>query len=402
MTPLTATDLISRAEALDAVDPLAHARDRFDLPLGVVYLDGNSLGAKPVTVGPAVADVLDRQWGTDLIASWTRNDWWQAPERFGERIAPMVGAAPGQVVVADSTTVNVFKQAVGGLRLRPGRSRIVADASTFPTNAYVVESAAELMGHTVHWVDPEGLGEVLDDDVALVMMNHVDYRMGTLRDMPALTTQAHACGALVQWDVCHSVGIMPIAFDALGVDLAVGCTYKYLNGGPGAPAFSYVNTQHIPAFAQPLSGWNGHADPFAMETSYRPDEGISRMRVGTPDIVSLLTAEAALEAFNGVDLGLARAKTQSLTELFIAAVDALVPSGVVEIVTPRDPVRRAGQVSVAHPEAGNLVEALARRGVITDFRRPDIVRFGFAPLYVRHGDAVTAALALADALEAVT
>jgi kynureninase len=369
------------------------------LPPGQIYLDGNSLGAQPASVAPAVNDLLQRQWATDLIASWDRNAWWQAPERIGELLAPFVGSDGAHVVVGDSTTVNLYKLAIGGIRLRPGRRRLLIDSTTFPTNGYVIEAAARLMGIEVERVHPDALVEALGDDVALVMLNHVDYRVGTLRDMAALTQQVHASGALVLWDVCHSAGIMPISFDALGVDLGVGCTYKYLNGGPGAPAFAYVNPQHLDAFESPLAGWNGHDDPFGMESEFRAAPGIGRLRVGTPDIVSMLTMEAAIAAYDGVDLGDARCKTLSTTALFIEAFDALLPAGVAEIVTPRDPALRAGQVSVRHGSAGPLVEALAERGVITDFRRPDIVRFGFSPLYVRHVDAVAAAEALAAAVE---
>jgi kynureninase len=392
-------DLLARAEALDAEDVLSHARDRFVLPDGTIYLDGNSLGAQPATVAPAIADLLNRQWATDLIASWDRNDWWDAPERIGRALAPFVGSLPAHVVVGDSTTVNLFKLAVGGLRLRADRRRVLVDATTFPTNGYVIDSAARLMGVAVERVHPDDLSGALDDDVALVMLNHVDYRLGTLRDMAALTAQVHEVGALTLWDVCHSVGIMPLAFDALGVDLGVGCTYKYLNGGPGAPAFSYVNPRHLDAFDSPLAGWNGHADPFAMEPTFHRAEGIGRLRVGTPDIMSMLTMEAALKAYDDIDLGDARRKTLSTTSVFMEAADALLPEGVVEIVTPRDPALRAGQVSMRHPEAARLVEVLGERGVIADFRRPDIVRFGFSPLYVRHVDAVHAAVAVTEGLE---
>lgn len=395
MTGRTHSELLTHARDLDAQDPLAHARARFVLPSGVVYLDGNSLGAQPVAVVPAIADVLHRQWATDLIASWDRNQWWDAPERIGRTLAPLVGAASESVIVGDSTTVNLFKLGVGGMRLRPRRRRILIDDTTFPTNGYALESAAELLGLQAERVHPDALTGALSDDVALVMLNHVDYRLGTLRDMASLTESIRAVGALSLWDVCHSAGIMPIDFDALGVDLAVGCTYKYLNGGPGAPAFAYVNARHLPEFVSPLAGWNGHADPFGMEPQFRSAAGIGRLRIGTPDIVSMLAMEAALTAYDGIDLRAARRKTTSLTTLFIDALDAVLPEGAARVITPRSPQLRAGQVSVQHPQAAHLVEALSGRGVITDYRTPDIVRFGFAPLYVRHVDAVTAAQELA-------
>jgi len=393
----TIEDLREAASRLDAHDPLAEARSRFVLPEGEIYLDGNSLGACPVSVGARVEDVLTRQWAQRLIRSWDEG-WWEAPQRIGDRIAGLVGAAPGQVVVGDSTSVNIFKLTIAGARMRPGRTRLVVDATTFPTNGYVIESGARLLGLDVTRADPQHLADALGEDVALVMMNHVDYRTGELWDMSGMTQQIHACGAVALWDVCHSVGIYPLQFDELGLELAVGCTYKYLNGGPGAPAFMYVRADLQPAFDQPLTGWHGHAEPFGMQPDYQPAEGIVRGRVGTPPLISMFALDAALDAYNGISMIDARAKTESLTTLYIDSLDALVPAGVIRIVTPRDPGRRAGQVSVAHPRARDLVKELASIGVITDFREPDIVRHGFAPLYVSHSDVVEAVQALAALL----
>jgi kynureninase len=393
--------LRSRADALDAADPLAFARERFDLPPRTVYLDGNSLGALPRGVPEAVDGVVRDQWGRDLIASWTRNGWWELPERVGDRIGRLIGAAPGQVVVGDSTSVNLFKAMVAGARLRPGRDVIVGDATTFPTNGYLLQQAARMLGMQARLVAPEAVTTVLDERVAVVMLNHLDYRIGTLRDLAGTTSAIHASGAVAVWDVCHTAGIHPIDADALALDLVVGCGYKYLNGGPGAPAFVYAARRHHAALDQPLTGWNGHADPFGMEPEYRPAEGIARLRVGTPDIVSMAALDAALSAYDGIDPVDARRKALSVTGLFMEAVDLLVPSSSgARIVTPRDPDRRGGQVSIAHPRAERIVEVLAARGVITDHRRPGIVRFGFSPLYIGHGDAVAAAHALAEVIDA--
>jgi kynureninase len=394
-TPDSVLTLSARATALDEADPLADRRGLFDLPDGVVYLDGNSLGARPRSVMRRVEDVLRREWGTDLIASWDAT-WWTLPQRVGEHIAPLLGAAKGQVVVGDSTSVNAFKLLVAAARMRPGRRRIVVDDRTFPTNGYLAESVGDLLDLDVVRADPSMLESVLDEQVAVVMLNHVDFKNGDLWDLPALTQQVHACGALVMWDVCHSVGVVPLAFDADGVDLAVGCTYKFLNGGPGAPAFVYVRREHQADFDQPLHGWHGHAHPFGMQPGYVPADGIVKARVGTPDVLSMAAMDAALGAYDGVSAVQARAKTASLTAFFIEAVDALIPTGVVEVVTPRDPNRRAGQVSLSHPDGRGLTVRLAERGVITDFREPTIVRFGFSPLYVRHVDALVAATALRD------
>ncbi|WP_308249704.1 kynureninase [Sphaerisporangium fuscum] len=391
--------LIERAAKLDDEDPLRHLREEFDLDPGVVYLDGNSLGAPPKRVAGRVEQVVREQWGRRLIRSWPES-WWTAPERVGEKIAPLVGAAPGQVVVADSTSVNVFKALVGAVRLAqagsPERREIIVDAATFPTDGYVAESVAEMTGTLLRPVQVDEFDDVLGDRTAAVLVNHVDYRTGRLHDMPSVTAKVHAAGARVVWDLCHSAGVLPIELDALGVDLAVGCTYKFLNGGPGAPAFIYVPRELQPSFRQPLSGWGGHRDPFAMASAYDPDPGIARARVGTPDILSLLALDAALEVWEGVDLAEVRAKGLALTGFFIECVDELLGDAV-EVVTPRD-AWRGHQVSLRHQDARTLVADLTAREVIGDYRAPDVLRFGFAPLYNRYADAVQAARSLAELL----
>ncbi|MBT2478688.1 kynureninase [Streptomyces sp. ISL-94] len=391
-------DLASRAEALDAADDLAKLRARFTLPDGVVYLDGNSLGALPATVPDTTADVVRRQWGDLLIRSWDESNWWTAPERIGDKLAPLIGAAPGQVVVGDSTSVNLFKALVGAARLAeaaaPGRTKLLVDAATFPTDGYIAASAARMTGLTVTPVDPAHAADAMGPDTAVVLLNHVDYRSGRLHDLPALTAAAHAAGAIVVWDLCHSAGALPVGLDAHAVDLAVGCTYKYLNGGPGAPAYLYIADRHQAAFDSPLPGWNGHADPFAMTPDYVPTPGVARGRVGTPDILSMLALEAALDAWDGVSVEAVRAKSLALTDFFLECVAAYVPPGTVESVTPTLHAHRGSQISLRTDNAREVMAELISRGVIGDFRAPDVLRFGFTPLYVGFADAERAARTL--------
>ncbi|HET7397531.1 MAG TPA: kynureninase [Intrasporangium sp.] len=399
MTTTSAEDLLGLAAELDAHAPLAGTRDRFVLPEGIVYLDGNSLGALPKAVPPAVADVVEHQWGQRLIRSWNEVDWWGAQTRVGDAVGRLVGAAPGQVVVTDSTSVNLFKAIVGAARLRPGRSVLLTDPDSFPTDLFMAQAAARMAGLEVRLATPaESAGAIraLGPSLAVAAYSQVDYRTGEKWDLAALTEAAHGVGALACWDLCHSAGAMVVDLDASGADLAVGCGYKYLNGGPGAPAYLYVAARHLGDFDQPLTGWQGHARPFAMETTYEPAPGITRARVGTPPLLSLLGLEAALTAYDGVTAEQLRAQSLSLTGTFLEALGAL---GVdLPPATPRQEERRGSQVSLRHPEAFAVVQALIARGVIGDFREPDIVRLGFAPLYVTHVDAVTAATALRDVL----
>jgi kynureninase len=388
----------SDAVALDAADPLAPLRDRFVLPDGVVYLDGNSLGALGKGVADRVAHVLAHEWGHDLIASWEANGWMVAPLRVGDRIGSLVGAAPGQVAVADSTSVDLYKLLVAALRLRPGRAVVVHEPDGFPTDRYLVSSVAEAYGAAVRWASVDEVPGALADDVAVVVLSHVDYRTGRLHDLPGITAAVHAAGALVLWDLAHSAGAVPVGLDENGVDLAVGCTYKFLNGGPGSPAYLYVAERHHGALRQPLTGWLGHARPFAMESAYEPAPGIARTVVGTPPMLSLAALDAALDVWEGVSLHAVRAKSVALAELLIALVDERCPS--VRVVTPRDPSQRGSQVSLAHPRAQEVVAALAARGVVGDFRTPDIVRLGLTPLYLRFVDVWDAVDALASVLAA--
>jgi kynureninase len=377
-----------RVTDLDAVDPLAHVRKLFDLDDNVVYLDGNSLGAPPRAVGDRMQDVVRQQWGRRLIRSWSEA-WWEAPQRVGDRVGKLVGAAPGQVVVGDSTSVNLFKALMGAVK-GTQRSEIVVDAGTFPTDGYIARSVAELARLELRPADPEDLE--LSERTAVVLLNHVDYRTGRLLDMAAVTEQVHAVGAKVVWDLCHSAGVLPIELDALGVDLAVGCTYKFLNGGPGSPAFLYVPSAAQPTFEQPLTGWTGHRAPFAMEPEYTPDAGIARVRTGTPDILSMLALDAALDVWDEVSLADVRAKGLKLTAYFRSLVEDL-PG--IEVITPE---ARGHQISLRHKDAKAVMDELIARDVIGDHRPPDVLRFGFAPLYVRYADAKRAADVLAEVL----
>ncbi|MFJ7117276.1 kynureninase [Streptomyces albogriseolus] len=397
-------ELTEKAEKLDAGDELAAKRAEFvlDGPDGAVYLDGNSLGALPLAVPGRVADVVGRQWGEMRIRSWTESGWWTAPERIGDRIAPLVGAAAGQIVVGDSTSVNVFKALVGAVRLAqetgPGRDEILVDATTFPTDGYIAGSAARMTGCTLRPVEPSQVPGALGERTAAVLLNHVDYRTGRLHDLPSLTAAVHAAGAYAVWDLCHSAGALPVGLDAHGVDLAVGCTYKYLNGGPGSPAYLYVRADLQDRFDSPLPGWNSHAEPFGMRSDYAPAEGAVRGRVGTPDILSMLALEAALEVWDGVTVEAVRAKSLALTDFFLECVGEYVPEGRVECLTPLPHAERGSQVALRCADAGPVMRRLIDRGVVGDFRHPDVLRFGFTPLYVGFADVERAARVLAEEL----
>ncbi|MER8016180.1 kynureninase [Streptomyces griseoluteus] len=392
------TELALRAKELDAADALAGLRDRFVLDDGV-YLDGNSLGALPAHVPDRMRDVLARQWGELRIRSWDESGWWTAPERIGDRIAPLIGAGPGQVVVGDSTSVNVYKALVAAVRMAgEGRDEILVDATTFPTDGYIANSAARMTGCTLRALTPAEIPAALGPRTAAVLLNHVDYRSGRLYDLPALTAAVHDAGAPVVWDLCHSAGALPVGLDAHGVDLAVGCTYKYLNGGPGSPAYLYVRADLQDRFDSPLPGWNSHAEPFGMNPEYTPVPGARRGRVGTPDILSMLALEAALEVWDGVSVDAVRAKSLALTDFFLDCVSAYTEPGRVECVTPLRHEERGSQVALRCADAGDVMKRLIDRGVVGDFRHPDVLRFGFTPLYVGFADAERAARVLAEVL----
>lgn len=395
----------AKAARLDASDELAKVRDRFVLDDAehTVYLDGNSLGALPAGVADRMDDVVRREWGQLRIRSWTESGWWTAPERIGDRIGALVGAAPGQVVVGDSTSVNVFKAVVGAVRMAqqedPARTEVLVDAATFPTDGYIAESAARMTGCAIRAVDAADFAAAAGPRTAVALVNHVDYRTGRLHDLPGVTAAVHAAGGLVVWDLCHTAGALPVGLDEHGVDLAVGCTYKYLNGGPGAPAYLYIRRDLQPRFDSPLPGWNSHRDPFAMEAAYRPADGSVRGRVGTPEILSLLALDTALDVWDGVSLDAVRAKSLALTDFFLECVAAYVPDGAVRSVTPAAHAERGSQVALRCADAGAVMRELIAEGVVGDFREPDILRFGFTPLYTRFADAERAARVLAQVLE---
>ncbi|MFD7179222.1 kynureninase [Streptomyces sp. NPDC059904] len=400
VTTSDATALAGKARELDTADELGKLRERFVLD-DAVYLDGNSLGALPAHVPGRVEDVVRRQWGELRIRSWTESGWWTAPERIGDRIAPLVGAAEGQIVVGDSTSVNVFKALVGAVRLAgEGRDEIIVDATTFPTDGYIAESAARMTGCTLRPLTPAEVPGALGDRTAAVLLNHVDYRTGRLHDLPALTAAVRRAGAVSVWDLCHSAGALPVGLDGHGVDLAVGCTYKYLNGGPGSPAYLYVRSDLQSRFDSPLPGWNSHAEPFGMRPSYEAGDGAVRGRVGTPDILSMLALEAALDVWDGVPVDAVRAKSLALTDFFLECVEAYVPAGRVESVTPVAHAERGSQVALRSADAGAVMERLIAAGVVGDYRAPDLLRFGFTPLYLGFAEVERAARVLADQLAA--
>jgi kynureninase len=390
-------DLTRRgARQRDADDPLAFARTRFSLPDGMIYLDGNSLGALPRGVHARVQQVVEDEWGEQLIGSWNTAGWMDLPAVTGAKIARLIGARPDEVVAADSTSVNLFKLLVAAARLRPDRGVIVTESATFPTDGYIAASVARTLGLELRWCDPTDPLASVDQDTAVLALTHVDFRTGRMYDMDAVTRGAHDEGALMLWDLCHSAGAVPVDLTAAGADLGVGCTYKYLNAGPGAPAFCYVATAHQQAVDQPLTGWMGHAAPFEMERDYTPGPGVDRMRAGTPPILGLAALDAALDAFEGVDTDELRHKSVALTSSFIDLVHEYTD---LEVATPLPPEERGSQVSLRHPQAYGVVQALIARGVVGDFRTPDIARFGFAPLYIRHVDVFDAVAALCTVLD---
>jgi kynureninase len=386
-----------RCEELDREDPLGHVRNRFFLPDGVVYLDGNSLGPLPKAVAPTVAGVVSDEWGAGLSASW--DGWFHLPERIGDRIAPLIGAGAGEVVVTDTTTIALIKVLGAALAARPGRRVIVTTETNFPTDLYAIAGIARLVGDVeVRVVDASAVADSLDDTVAATCLTHVNFRTGEMFDLSAVTSAAHRAGALAIWDLCHSVGAVVVDCETDGVDLAVGCCYKYLNGGPGAPAFIYVRRQLQAVLENPLPGWLGHEAPFDFTTGYRPAVGIQRFVTSTPPILAMSALDAALDAWDGVTIDLVRAKSVAMCELFISAVTERLGSQL-EVASPRDPARRGSQVSLRHEHGYAIVQALIARGVIGDFRAPDLCRFGFTPLYLRYVDVFDAVEQLVAVME---
>ena len=388
---------LDEARELDAADPLGGYRDRFDLPEGVIYLDGNSLGALPRATPARLERVVRGEWGGDLIRSWNSNEWISMPQRVGAKIAPLIGAEAGEVIACDSTSVNLFKLIAAALAMRPGRKAVLSEPGNFPTDLYMIEGLEREGLAERRLVGRGRLAEALDQDVALLLLTHVHYKTGAIHDMAALTRAAHEAGALVLWDLSHSGGALPVSLNACEADFAVGCGYKYLNGGPGAPAFAFVAKRHHDAVRQPLTGWMGHAAPFAFSDDYEAAQGVDRLLCGTPPILGLAALEVGVDLVAEIGVDRLYAKSQALSEFFLRC---LAEHGIdLDLVSPPRSQDRGSQLSFRHREAYAICQALIARGVIGDFRDPDILRFGFAPAYVSFGDAARAVSALAQVLE---
>jgi len=388
------------AQSLDMVDPLRAKRAHFALPEGVIYMNGNSLGAAPRATATRMDRMIRAEWGQDLIGSWNAHDWIRAPQRVGARIARLIGAASDEVIVADTTSVNLFKLLVSACTLRSGRSTILSEPGNFPTDLYIAQGvAATLPGRVVKTVAADQLCDAIDNDTAVLLLTHVHYRSGAMHDMAAITAAAHARGALVLWDLSHSVGALPVDLNGCAADLAVGCGYKYLNGGPGAPAFLFAAKRLQDALISPLTGWMGHGAPFAFDDDYVPASGMSRFLCGTPPILAIAALEEGVAVFDDVVPGDLLAKSRSLSDHFIRMVEARCAGHGLTLISPGDAARRGSHASFSHPEAYALCQALIARGVVGDFRAPDAIRFGFTPLYLGFEDIWRAVETLAQILE---
>ncbi|MCP8940026.1 kynureninase [Alsobacter sp. SYSU M60028] len=383
---------------LDREDPLAFARERFVIPAGVNYLDGNSLGALPRGVSERVRHVVDEEWGVGLIRSWNQAGWYAAPGRIGARIAPLLGAAPHQVTVTETISINLFKLLVAAARLRPNRRKIVAELGNFPSDNHIVDSVCRMLGLTPVYVTAGEIADAVDDDTAVAELSHVNYRTAEIQDMAAVTAAIHAKGALVVWDLAHSTGAVEFSLDDARADFAVGCGYKFLNGGPGAPSHVYVAERHLAAVDQPLTGWFGHAAPFAFAHEFARAEGIRSMLCSTPQMLSTAALEAALDAFDGVSMREVQAKGRALGDLMIRLYDERLADLGCGLSASRDGSRRGNHVSITHPNGFQIMQALIARGIIGDFRAPDVMRFGFGALYVRFVDIFDAVQGVEDLL----
>jgi kynureninase len=386
------------AEQRDAADPLAFARARFSLPDDLIYLDGNSLGALPIEAPAALRRTAEREWGEDLIASWNKHGWIEWPTRIAAKLSPIVGAKPNELLIADSTSVSLFKLLAAAVRARPGRRTVLSQQANFPTDLYVAQGLCDMLVLELKTVPAAEIVAAIGADTAVVALTHVDYRSAAIHDMRAINQAAHDAGALTLWDLSHSAGAIELDLDGSGCDLAVGCGYKYLNGGPGAPAFIYVAERLQDELRSPLQGWMGHAEPFAFVDEYRPADGMIRFLTGTPSILALAALDAGLSTFDGIAMADVQAKARALSQAFVDAVEARCGDEV-RLASPRDPARRGSHVVFAHPQGYAVMQALIARGVIGDFRVPDLMRFGFTPLYTRFVDAVRAAETLAEILQ---
>ncbi len=379
------TPTLADCRAWDAEDSLAFTRARFRLPEGMIYLDGNSLGALPMATAGRLADLVEREWGQGLIGSWNDAAWMAMPARVGARIAGLIGAEADEVIAADSTSVNLYKLAAAALSLRPERRVVVSEPGNFPTDLYVLQGLCAALGLELCVKAPEALENALTDEVALLVLTHVHYKSGRVHDMAGLTATAQASGALALWDLSHSAGALPVDLNGCNADFAVGCGYKYLNGGPGAPGYMMAARRHHAAMRQPLTGWIGHAAPFAFGDDYAPADGVTRLLTGTPAVIGLAALEEGLKSFEGVSMAAVREKSIRLGELFIALAREAMGEAF-DLACPADAQARGSQVSLRHPHGYALVQALIEAGVVGDFRAPDIARFGFTPLYLSFAD----------------
>ncbi|RGP41622.1 Kynureninase [Altererythrobacter insulae] len=388
--------MLERARELDGADPLSEFRDKFALPEGIVYLDGNSLGALPKAAAERIQQVVASEWGEGLIRSWNDADWINLPQRIGAKIAPLIGAKAHEVIVADSVSVNLFKLLSAALKMRPGRKVILSEPGNFPTDLYMIQGLEEQGLAQRRLASRESIAQALDDSVAMLLLTHVHYKSGAMHDMAALTKAAHDAGALVLWDLSHTGGAMPVDLEGIGADFAVGCGYKYLCGGPGAPAYAFVAERHHDALHQPLSGWMGHAQPFAFEDDYLPAPGVDRLLCGTPQILSMSAMEIGVDLIAEIGVDRLYAKSQALSEFFIECLHDHDTS--LELVSPPNSENRGSQLSFRHENAYAICQALIARGVIGDFRDPDILRLGFAPAYLRFEDMASSARHLAEVI----
>ncbi|MEP2236543.1 MAG: kynureninase [Alteripontixanthobacter sp.] len=393
--------MTDEAKQLDAADPLAEYRGRFHMPEGVIYLDGNSLGPLPQATPGRIEEVIRQEWGDGLIRSWNDADWVSAPQRIGAKIAPLIGAQPHEVIACDSTSVNIFKLIAAALQMRPDRKVVLSEPGNFPTDIYMIEGLEAQGLAQRRLAEADQIEAALDGDVALLMLTHVHYKTGRLHDMKRLTAKAHEAGALVMWDLAHTAGALPVSLnecvpDGDGADFAVGCGYKYFNGGPGAPAFAYVAERHHDDLHQPLTGWFGHAQPFAFSDDYTPGEGVDRLQAGTPPILGLAALEVGVELIAEIGVERLWKKSRALSEFFLCCLEEL---GIdLPLVSPPNSAERGSQLSFRHEHAYAISQALIARGIIGDFRDPDILRLGFAPAYLRFADVADAARQLGEVL----
>lgn len=395
-------------ENLDTIDPLNPLRSEFHLPPDTIYLDGNSLGIMPLAAPIRAKQVMLQEWGDDLIASWNKADWINLPMRLGNKIAPLVGAGQDEIVVCDSTSLNLYKVLYSAIQIarkrHPARRKIVSEKTNFPTDLYIAQSLCAQFDMSLELIDGRQIDSIINDDLAVLLLTHVNYRSGAIYDMAQITSQAHAHDALVIWDLCHSAGSVPVDLSGCQADFAVGCTYKFLNGGPGSPAFVWVHPQHVDQITQPLTGWMGHAAPFAFETDYQPATGIRSYLCGTPSILAMSVLESSLDVFLKAQgyggMPAIYKKAQTLTSLFIQLVEKECAGYGLSLVSPRNPEKRASQVSLTHPEgAYAIIQALIAQGVVGDYREPGVLRFGFTPLYLRYTDVWDAVMQLKSVLQ---